>query len=250
VIEDVDGSLRKLLSESISDERAVVSFDAPTQEWASKLKGPVVNLFLYDVREDLDGRRADWDDVRSAEGRVVGRQPPARRYALSYFVSAWSANAEEEHHLLSEIIRTVPQREIIPYECLEGVLAEQEMPVVIQVGIPGQGAGMRAGEMWSALGVPPRASMELVVLAPFRPPLVTEVAPPAEEMSLGVSRQRGGPGMRAPKGSLEDRLKADAEAAAGRGKKGGTPAEGEGVPGLPRGKRWAGFRISERHEDE
>ncbi len=245
MIADVDASLRALLSGCIADEKATITFDTPSDEWAAKLKGPTVNLLLYDVREDLDGRKADWEDVRGDNGRVVGRQPPPRRYQLSYFVSAWDKTAEAEHHLLSEILRTIPGREIIPFEYLEGVLATQEMPVVLQVGIPGQGAGMRMPEIWSALGVRPKAAMELVVLAPLRPEIDTVVAPPAEEMALGMSRERTAHRpLRPPKGSREER-----EAAREQGE---APAEEveEGVPGLPGGKRWAGFKFFEKGPDD
>ena len=249
MIADVDASLRALLSQAIVDEDATVSFDAPSSKWAEARKGAVLNLFLYDVREDLDGRKADWDDVRDpVSGRVVSRQPPPRRYTLSYFASAWAASAEEEHHLLSEVIATVPQREIIPPEFLQGSLAAQEMPVVIQLGVPGQGAGIRSGEMWAALGVPPRAAMELVVTAPYIPPVVTDIAPAAEQMALGLSRERGGPRMHPPTGSLEERVAREDTPEALAKQADDEAAPGAGVPGLPRGKRWAGFRIVERRE--
>jgi hypothetical protein len=250
VIADVDASLKKLLSGAIEDEKAVISFDAPTEEWANKLKAPVVNLFLYDIQEDLDGRKADWDDIRDERGRVIARQPPPRRYRLTYFVSAWASTAEEQHHLLSEILRTVPQREIVPYECLHGTLAEQEMPVVLQVGVPGQGAGASAPQMWDALGIPPRAAVELVVIAPLKPAADTDIAPAADTMSLGISRERGGPRMRPPTGTLEERAAAEAAAAEEEKKgKGKAKDQGEGEDALAeRQKRWAGFRISERHD--
>lgn len=243
MIADVDASLKALLSGAIADEKAVISFDAPTEEWANKLKGAVVNLFLYDIQEDLDGRKADWDDIRDERGRVIARQPPARRYRLTYFVSAWASTAEEQHHLLSEILRTVPQREIIPYELLVGTLKEQEMPVVLQVGVPGQGAGASAPHMWDALGIPPRAAVELVVIAPLKPVADTDLAPPADTMSLGVSRERGGPRMRPPKGPMTDR---EAEVAAADKGKGEVEETDDAL--AERQKRWAGFRISERHD--
>lgn len=193
MIHDVDGSLRSLLTRSFPDKAPAIAFDAPTAEWAAAQRGPALSFFLYDIREDLDGRAADWDDVRDERGRVIGRQPPPRRYQLSYLVTAWgNKSAEAEHELLSTVLRSVPERELIPDEDLQGSLAGITAPVLVRVGIPTAGAGAQGWELLSALGVPPRASLEFVVLAPLFAPMVTDIAPPAEEIKLGLSREDGG----------------------------------------------------------
>jgi hypothetical protein len=49
-----------------------------------------------------------------------------------------------------------------------------------------QGPG--AHEVWSQLNNQPRTSLRLMVKAPLRPSPVTEIAPPAESLSLDVGR--------------------------------------------------------------
>jgi hypothetical protein len=53
------------------------------------------------------------------------------------------------------------------------------------------------GELWSSLGMPARAAFVLVVSAPFVPEAETELAPPAEKMSLR-SGQTSPPPARGP----------------------------------------------------
>jgi hypothetical protein len=52
--------------------------------------------------------------------------------------------------------------------------------------------------VWADLGLPPRLVVDVAVSAPLVPPLVTELAPPAEGMHLGIGR--GGPGGLTPTG--------------------------------------------------
>jgi len=79
VIHHVNECLRALLAASAGDDPPELSFEAPTAAWAAEAGHPVLNLFLYDVREHLDARLADWSDLRDDAGRVVGRRPPTRR---------------------------------------------------------------------------------------------------------------------------------------------------------------------------
>ncbi len=56
-IADLDEGLRSLLRSDLRRhgfDGVEISFDAPSREWAGKLTGPAVNLFLYDLREARD----------------------------------------------------------------------------------------------------------------------------------------------------------------------------------------------------
>src|SRR5205085_5366029 len=75
-----------------------VSFDAPSREWAGKLTGPAVNLFLYDIREARE--RA----TSSPEPRGSVLVSPPLRLALTYAVTAWTKAVEDEHRLLSQVL--------------------------------------------------------------------------------------------------------------------------------------------------
>jgi hypothetical protein len=189
VLEDVDGSLAALLAQALP-EGTTVTFAAPTRDWLDSPPGKqVVSAFLYDIREDAVGRGADWDEVRDERGRVVGRQPPPRRYELSYLVTAWAGDVDLEHRLLSDVLRLVFRGEIIPDDCRVGSLTQTGLPVMLRV--VRSDPPHSPSQVWADLGLPPRLVVDLAVTAPLVPELVTELAPPAEDMRLGVGR--GGP---------------------------------------------------------
>jgi hypothetical protein len=233
VLDDVDRSLGSFLGQRLAEEKVTISFDAPTADWVERRTGPTIDLFLHDVREDLTARTADWDDVRGADGRILGRQPPPRRYLLSYLVSAWADDAVAEHRLLGLILEAVLERESIPPELLEGRLAHQEMPVMLQAAVRDLPTP-EAFDIWSSLGTPLRSSLGLLVAAPLVPELSTELAPLAERLDLGIAKED--PETIAPK-------------AGGRRRPSQAAGDGDGGGPVPVGrvvKRWEGIRITEK----
>jgi hypothetical protein len=189
-LDDVDASLAAMLTRQLPDG-TTVSFEAPSPAWADAPPGKqVVNAFLYDIREEREGRGADWEDVRDEHGRVIGRQPPPRRYELSYLVTAWAGDAALEHRLLSDVLRMAFGGEAVPADCRVGSLAETGLPMLLRV--VRQDPPHAPSQVWSDLGLPPRLVVDVAVTAPLVPALVTDLAPPAEDMRLGIGR--GGPG--------------------------------------------------------
>ena len=71
MIHDVDQLLEKLVRRDALNGSAVdLVFDAPTKDWVARRSGPAVNLYLYDIREDLQRRVPAWEDVRAPGGEV------------------------------------------------------------------------------------------------------------------------------------------------------------------------------------
>jgi hypothetical protein len=232
MIDDVDASLRAMLGAALARGTAV-RFEPPTPEWSGGLKGNTVDLFLYDVTEEIERRSSDWEDQRGDDGRVLGRQPPVRYYRLTYLVSAWGKTTEDEHALLGAVMRACLEGEVLHPQYCRGSLAEEESRVLVRLCIPIGPSPARAHDIWSALGQPMRSSLEMAVVAPLRPVLFTDLAAPAEEISLNMNTD----GQRA-----SDATATGDRAAAGQGK-GVT-----GPPGTvsPTEKRWTTFRIRER----
>src|ERR1700730_12544569 len=96
MIQDVDESLRALVKrDALNGSKADVAFDAPTKEWSSRRNTPTIDLYLYDIREDLEQREVMWEDIRgdSRDPRLITeRRPPPRRFKLSYLVTAWTSD--------------------------------------------------------------------------------------------------------------------------------------------------------------
>ena len=185
VIADADRSLSNFLV-SVLDTGTAVTFETPSEDWANAVKRPAVSCFLYRVVEDIGRRNADWADERNADGRVGGRQPPVRHYQLHYQVSAWAKTVEDEHRLLGRVMEACLAGEIVAAEHLAGVLDGEKQPLLLRLGVPIPDPGPQAHDVWSSLGVPLRASLELTLVAPLRPALFTDIAPPAEELTIGM----------------------------------------------------------------
>jgi hypothetical protein len=90
MIQDVDETLRALVKrEALNGSQVEIAFDAPTRDWSARRNAPTINLYLYDIREDMTRRDAAMAPVRSDEGYVSGHSPIPRRFKLSYLLTAW-----------------------------------------------------------------------------------------------------------------------------------------------------------------
>ncbi len=178
MIHDIDESLRALVRrDAVPDSAVEVAFDAPTREWVARRNSPVVDLYLYDIREDTTRRQTSWEDVKDDKGRVVGRRLPPRRYRLSYLVTAWTQRPEDEHRLLSALLACFVRHEFMPGELLTGTLDDETVPVLMTVALPPVEARSIA-DTWSAMGGELKPSLDLVVTAPMNIDRALAAGPP------------------------------------------------------------------------
>ena len=193
MIEEVDETLRGLIrTEVLSGSQVEVSFDAPTKDWASRRNAPTINLYLYDIREDLSRRDAAWAPVYAAEGYVTGHQPPPRYYKLQYMVTAWTQRPEDEHRLLSACLGAFLRHETLGPSEMTGALAEQPLPAMVSVGLP-LGPDRSIADVWSALGGELKPSLDVVFNAPFVVGRSLSAGAPVRELPrLSVARADDG----------------------------------------------------------
>jgi hypothetical protein len=180
VLYDVDESIRELLKTrcGLSPEIEVV-FEAPTRDWASRRSGPAVDVFLYDIRENLERRQNLIETVREGDF-VKGQIPPTRWFNCSYLITAWTQRPDDEHRLLSGIINGFLMVHAMPRDCLQGALAQSEREVFLTMGRP-LGSERSISDIWSALGGELKPSLDLVVVVPFEPQTLIAVGPPVME---------------------------------------------------------------------
>lgn len=187
VIHDADRSLAAWLG-AMLPPGTPVSFDAPDP---ASLRRPLVSCFLYDIAEDTGGMAGQERLLRDADGHAVAWQRATRRYRLSYLMTAWSADAAAEHELLGAVLAgSAAAGPVLPADCLRGALVDAGLPAEIRCAPPGSAAdagGMGAAGLCQALGMPPRAAMTLVLVAPVRPAAQAGLAPPARAIDLGAS---------------------------------------------------------------
>lgn len=165
MIHEVDEALAALVRrEALNGSDVEVVFDAPTREWASRRSAPTVNVYLYDVREDMRLRSYGSVDMVDGTGRIKGRQAPPRYFKLSYLVTAWTQRPQDEHRLLSAVLACFLRHDTIPTEVLgSGPLAAQGLPVRTTIALPPP-EDRAISDVWSALGGELKASLDLVAL--------------------------------------------------------------------------------------
>jgi hypothetical protein len=186
MISDVDASLSALLrAQALTGETEVV-FDAPTTEWASRRSGPVVDVFLYDVREDPSRRDVAVQPQRDQTGRITGRRPGVRHFKLSYLLTAWTKRPEDEHRLLGQLLEALLQYDRVPEDYLRGRFRNET--IVLGLALP-PSQDRSLADIWNALGGEMKPSIDLVAVVPVRPGRSYPVGPPVAEPQVRVLRR-------------------------------------------------------------
>jgi hypothetical protein len=169
VLHELDQTLGALLkSELPGRDQITVSFAAPDDAFSVAL--PAVDLFLYDIRENLELRSND-DFIEYRNDLMVARIRPPVRVDASYLITAWpgtgsgqSDSSEDEHKLLSAVMWTLLRHPRLPRKYLKGSLAGQHLPLPVTALQPGRLQSL--GEFWQALGGKPKAALNYTVTLP------------------------------------------------------------------------------------
>jgi len=175
---------------------------------------PVLNVFLAGISADTRAMPGDWADLRDADGRVIGRQPPPRRFDLRYLVTAWTDDPDTEQLLLDAVLRAVAEQRVLARPggdspgagSPEGGSSGRGLPRAdVSAGNapgaarPGGNAGPGAGEPMVVrfadstarecrdLGLPVRSVVALVVNAAVVPEPDLHVEPAIERRSVSLS---------------------------------------------------------------
>ncbi|MGW2395770.1 DUF4255 domain-containing protein [Kitasatospora sp. NPDC001664] len=194
VIHEVDEALRALVrAEVLAGAEVDLVFDAPTRDWAARRNTPTVNLYLYDIREDLKRGSRGRQNVYDADGAVVARTLPPRYFKLSYLISAWTQRPEDEHRLLAALLHCFLRHTALPPPGLGPELAATGLPVPIGIALPPP-EDRAFADVWSALGGELKPSLDLVVSAPVVTAPLYPAGPPVGEDGLHLqSGEFGGP---------------------------------------------------------
>ncbi|MBT3155539.1 DUF4255 domain-containing protein [Streptomyces sp. CHD11] len=181
MIHEVDEVLKGLLkSGALAGSGIEVSLDAPTRDWAARRNAPALNAYLYDIREEVSRRERGAVPVADANGQVVKRRLPPRWFRLSYLITAWTKQPQDEHRLLSAVLATLLPRELLPPSELPPGLASLGLSVSMTVaGVQTESRSL--AEIWSALGGELKPSLDLVVIVPFPSFPEYDAGPPVTE---------------------------------------------------------------------
>jgi hypothetical protein len=196
MIRDLSETLRALLDDPALAGRfpdlanAQISFDRPAETFNPSQT--TVDLFLYDVRENVE-LRSNEPVYERRNGEVIVHRPPLR-VACSYLVTAWPVGGPDlslqEHRLLGQALFVLSRHPTIPAKYLKGALVGQEPPLPL---VATQADGLKnPAEFWSALGNRLRPSLAVTATIAFEP---VEPEPAHEviesELRLGMRAATG-----------------------------------------------------------
>jgi hypothetical protein len=186
MIKDLDETIAALLRRDLPPAlvgQVQISFATPDDQFPPQsVTLPAIDLFLYDVQENLELRSNEVYLERRSDGTATRTQAPVRM-DFSYLVTAWPSEsvpnpAEDEHHLLGEVMRVLLRYRTIPEDVLQGELVGQQPLLPVSSMQPGRLQSL--GEFWQALGGKPKAALNyqvtlsVDVTAPQEVPLVTD----------------------------------------------------------------------------
>ena len=199
MINDLDETLAALLHRELPPalaEQVQISFATPDDQFPPQaVTLPAIDLFLYDVRENLELRSNELYLERHSDGTATRTQAPVR-VDFSYLITAWPSQsvpdpAEDEHRLLGEVMRVLLCYRTIPDDLLQGALVGQQPPLPVSSLQPGRLQSL--GEFWQALGGKPKAALNYMVtlaidvVQPEEVRLVTDTMTKIRMQKEGVS---------------------------------------------------------------
>lgn len=169
MIKDLDDTLTALLLRELPEElsrQVQISFATPDDQFPPQsVTTPAIDLFLYDIRENLELRSNEVYIERQSDGTVISTRAPVR-VDLSYLITTWPSEsvpvpAEDEHLLLGFVMQALLKHRILPEEILQGSLKGQKPPLPTSTLQPGRLQSL--GEFWQALGGKPKAALNYQV---------------------------------------------------------------------------------------
>lgn len=185
MFDELEEALRQLLIQEIpiTDGEIEIAFDQPKREWSARLSRPTINLFLYDVRENVMLRNYGFpvSDNEGGEANTVLRKRTPLRMDCNFMVTTWATEPADEHRLLADTMLALARYPTLPERLLEGRLAEQ--PYELRTLLGAHDRLTNVAEIWSSLDneIRPSVSYQVVVtMDPWRP----VVEPTVREMQL------------------------------------------------------------------
>ena len=182
MIADVDEVLRKMLTREMEIKRneVEIQFDQPKREWSSRLSKPTLNLFLFDIRENLRLRMAEqYTTTTRPDGNTEVKRNPVR-IDLRYLMTAWAKDPEDEHLLLSSALSGILRNPFLPADLLTERLVSQPVPVPVDIANfqPEVGPVDKFSEIWGVLDNEMRPGILLTVtlsIDPYKPQVFPSV---------------------------------------------------------------------------
>jgi len=177
MLTDLDKTLENILRNKGKIQRSAIDieFEMPTSEWSARLSRPTINVWCFDVRENLKLRTMEKGNVQYNGGMAMRAIPP-RRMDVTYLVTAWANKPEDEHQLLWRALATFKAHRFLRPEETEGDLRLQGHNIPLTVADMSEPKA-NFTDLWSVvdnqmrLGFPVTATVELETDMGFTAPV-------------------------------------------------------------------------------
>jgi hypothetical protein len=169
MIAELDETIRQLLIREggLDPSDVDITFEIPNREWSVGISKPTLNCYLFDIRENRDLRQSGMSVVGMGTRDAV-RKREAMRVGVTYLITAWTRQVEDEHRLLFQALYTLMRFPDIPDDMRVGALQQQEHPLRTAIIQP-DGVLKSPGEFWTALENHLKPSLSYVVNLAIEP---------------------------------------------------------------------------------
>jgi hypothetical protein len=181
VIDELDRCLERWLRAAVPLPSSVaeIGFDPPERDWESRRSTPLVDLFLYALAPSKD-RAARGSRVVAHEGGLA-RIQQSPMVEARYLVSVWGGGPAVEHDLLGRIMNLLAASRGIPDEHLSDAMRTlRPAPTVLLA----PDATTSATDLWSALSIPPRPAVQMLIQTPAGAPVPVQANDPPTALRL------------------------------------------------------------------
>lgn len=198
MLSDLDATIKELLKQAGGLGHADglpevdISFEIPNREWSGNLSNrATINCYLFDIHE----RRAFREDGWQIEGRGTpdsARRLPPLFFELTYLITAWTKEAQDQHLLLWQVLETLMDNPVLRAPYLQGQLVAHEWPITTAVAQL-EGVLKSPGEFWTALENQLKPSLSYVVTLGRKRKAEPTNAPPVLSTGIRLMLPEGKP---------------------------------------------------------
>lgn len=184
MIDELDRCIERWLRAAVPLPSSVaeIGFDPPERDWENRRSTPLVDLFLYSLAPSKT-RAARGSRVVAREGGGLARVDQTPVLEARYLVSVWGGGPAVEHDLLGRVVNLLAASRAIPDEHLSSGLRSLRPAPTVFLSVD---ETTTPTQLWSALSVPPRPAVQLLVQTPAGAPVPVPVADPPDSMQLST----------------------------------------------------------------
>ncbi|MEM5774374.1 MAG: DUF4255 domain-containing protein [Anaerolineaceae bacterium] len=178
MIYEINEALRDLLKRELPIRKGDVDivFDLPKRDWSARLNKPTLNIFLYDMLENIELRGSEqWRKQTNEDGTFTLYRNPVR-VNFYYLITSWAKEVQDEQTLLSSTLITLLRQPNLPDDVLPEVLKNQPVPIRLEV-VQNKGLA-NISDFWNTMDNDPHPGIRLTVtlsIDPYKPEIVSPV---------------------------------------------------------------------------